>query len=70
MTGPITGFVMRHYYTVDGTVTLVLGILALLGLSAHGRPPESTAWWGAALTLGVGLGLLTNSELITKVRGT
>jgi hypothetical protein len=66
--GPITRFVANHYYPIDCAVTLVLGLAAMLVLVKDAHLPDNAAnWYGAGL-LGLGLGLLTNSELITKVR--
>lgn len=66
--GPIGRFVAAHYYQVDCAVTLLLGLAALLVLVKEGHLPENGAAWYGALLLGLGLGLLTNSELITKLR--
>jgi uncharacterized membrane protein len=65
--GPITRFVKKYYYLVDCLVTLVLGLFVLLYLIKDGHVPDSAAYWYGALVTGVGLGLLTNSELITKL---
>jgi len=66
-TGQIGTFVKDHYYLTDFSVTLVLGILALLYLSHSTLPPDTASQWPGALTLGVSLGVLTNSELFTKL---
>ena len=66
--GPITSFVIGHYYAVDFIVTLVLGFLALFALMQGARPPQVASAWPHAITLGASLGLLTNSELITRLR--
>ena len=66
--GPIGRFVRTHYYIVDFLVTLTIGFLALAALMQGARPPQTAAAWPQALTLGVSLGLLTNSELLTKLR--
>ena len=66
--GPIGRFVAAHYYKVDCLVTVVLGLAALLILVREGRLPDNGAVWYGALLMGLGLGLLTNSELITKLR--
>jgi hypothetical protein len=65
--GPITQWVARNYYFVDFSVTVALGFLALLYLAQTGSPPEAASYWPGALTFGVGLGALTNSELFTKL---
>ena len=61
-------FVLEHYTLVNFFVTLVLGILVLLSLMKDGRPPSNAPYWYSALIIGVGLGLLTNSELLTRVK--
>jgi hypothetical protein len=65
--GPLTRFTRSHYYVVDGGVTLVLSLIVMLALIKNGRPPDSAAQWYGALIGGAALGLLTNSELITKI---
>jgi hypothetical protein len=66
--GPITRFVTKYYYPVDCTLTVIIGILALLVLLKDNHVPDTTLYWYSALGAGVALGALTNSELITKVR--
>jgi hypothetical protein len=66
--GPIGRFVASHYYQVDCLVTLVLGLAALLFLVKDGHLPDNGVVWYGALLMGLALGLLTNSELITKLR--
>lgn len=61
-------FVLQYYWWVDFSVTLVLGFLALLALMKDGRPPVTATYWHHAAMLGVGLGLLTNSDLLTRVQ--
>jgi len=63
----LKNFVKRHLLLTDFLVTLLLGILALLYLSHSGRPPDAAAQWPGALTLGGSLGVLTNSELFTRL---
>lgn len=65
--GPVTTFVTRHYYAVDCAVTLTLGLLVLIFFIKDGHPPDAGIQWYGALGIGVGLGLLTNSELVTKL---
>jgi len=66
--GPITRFVKAHYYPVDLTVSILLGLAALLYLIRDGHPPDSaSAWYGALLT-GLGLGFLTNNDLMARIR--
>jgi hypothetical protein len=66
--GPITRFVKAHYYPVDITVSILLGLAALLYLIRDGHPPDSaSAWYGALLT-GFGLGFLTNNDLMARIR--
>ncbi|SRR5712692_1728871 len=67
-TGPITTFVQAHYYLVDFSVTFALAFIVLATLIAAGRPPQSGATWYGALATGVGIGLFTNSELLTRLR--
>jgi hypothetical protein len=66
--GPITRFVKAHYYMVDFLVTVILGFLVLATFVQSGRPPQSGAAWYGALASGVGIGLFTNSELLTRLR--
>ena len=61
-------FVLKHYYLVDFAVTLILGLLVLMSLMKDGRPPMNASYWYNALVIGVGLGLLTNSDLLTRVK--
>jgi len=68
LVGPITAFVQKHYYSVDVLVTIALGYFALVAMSQGNRPPQTANFWYSALAMGVGLGLLTNSELLTKLR--
>jgi len=68
---PPTGlgrFIEENYYLVDGLVTAVLGFLILTSLVKDGRPPENGLFWYGAVPLGVGIGLLTNSELVTQIK--
>ncbi len=60
-------FVGEHPVSTDFLVTLLLGVLAMLYLSHSGRPPDAAAQWPGALTLGASLGVLTNSELFTRL---
>lgn len=48
-------------------MTLLIGLFVLLYLLKDGHVPDSAAYWYGALVTGVGLGLLTNSELIVKL---
>jgi hypothetical protein len=66
--GPITRFVKAHYYLVDFLVTLVLAFIVLATFIQGGRPPQSGAAWYGALATGTGIGLFTNSELLTRLR--
>lgn len=65
--GPVTLFVKKYYYLTDFLVTLALGFLALVALTKAGHPPETGNLWYTALAAGVGIGLLTNSELLTRI---
>jgi hypothetical protein len=66
--GPITRLVNNHYYLVDCLVTLILAFILLATLIQGGRPPQSCSMWYGALASGVGIGLFTNSELLTRLR--
>jgi hypothetical protein len=66
--GPITRFITKYYYPVDGALTVLIGFLALLVLLKDHHAPDNVLYWYSALGSGVALGALTNSELITKVR--
>ena len=66
--GPITIWVKAHYYQVDFLVTLAIAFVILVGLIKESRPPDTGATWYAALALGTALGVLTNSELLTRLR--
>jgi hypothetical protein len=65
--GPVTRFVKKYYYLTDFLVTLGLGFLALIALTKADHPPETGNLWYTALAVGVGIGLLTNSELLTRI---
>jgi hypothetical protein len=66
--GPVTTFVKKHYYVVDFLVSLVLAFIVLLYLMREGHPPDSaSAWYGALLT-GIGLGFLTNNDLLARIK--
>ncbi len=67
-TGPITRFVTRHYYFTDFTVTCVMGVLLMLLLLKDAHLPDNAGSWYGAMILGFSLGLLTNSDLVTKFR--
>jgi len=66
--GPITRFVQKHYYFVDCGVTLVVGLISLSLLVKNNHVPDSGLYWYSTLGSGVALGLLTNSELLSKLR--
>lgn len=66
--GPVTVFVKNHYYVVDFLTSLVLAFIVLLYLMREGHPPDSaSAWYGALLT-GIGLGFLTNNDLLARIK--
>ncbi len=67
--GPITRFVKKNFFLVDLLVAFGLGFLALVALTKDGHPPQNGAYWYTALAVGVSLGLLTNSELLTRTGG-
>lgn len=66
--GWFTVFIRGHYYFMDFAVTLVLGFLALTALVKDNHAPDSGMYWYSALSLGFGIGLLTNSDLVTRLR--
>jgi hypothetical protein len=66
--GWFTEFMKENYYLMDFGVTVVLGFLALTALVKDNHPPESAMYWYSALGLGFGIGLLTNSDLVTRLR--
>jgi hypothetical protein len=66
--GPITVFVKNHYYSVDFSVSLALAFVVLLYLMREGHPPDSAAAWYGALLTGIGLGFLTNNDLLARIR--
>jgi hypothetical protein len=66
--GPITRWVKRNYYFVDCLVTMVLGFMLLVGLTQDRRPPQKGTEWYTALAIGFGIGLLTHSELVTRLK--
>lgn len=65
--GPLKQFVQRYYFFIDCGVTAAIGFLALVALVQDGQPPQNASYWYTALAVGVGMGLLTNSELLTKL---
>jgi hypothetical protein len=67
--GKLSQFVEKYYYWIDCFVTAAIGFLVLVSLVQDGQPPENGAAWYSALAVGVGLGLLTNSELLLKAPG-
>jgi len=66
--GRFTDFIKHHYYLMDFLVTLVLGFLALVALVKDNHAPDTGLYWYSASALGFGVGLLTNSDLITRLR--
>jgi len=66
--GWVSTFIKTHYYLMDFLVTLILGFLALVALVKDNHAPDSGLYWYSALGLGFGIGLLTNSDLITRLR--
>ncbi len=66
--GPISAFVKKHYYKVDFLVSLVLAFVVLLYLMREGHPPDSAAAWYGALLTGIGLGFLTNNDLLARIK--
>ena len=66
--GPVTVFVKNHYYVVDFLTSLVLAFIVLLYLMREGHPPDSASTWYGALLTGIGLGFLTNNDLLTRIK--
>ena len=66
--GWVSTFIKTHYYLMDFLVTLILGFLALVALVKDNHAPDSGLYWYSALGLGFGIGLLTNSDLVTRLR--
>lgn len=58
----------KYWYAVDAFVTAIVGFIALLVLMRNGLPPANANFWFNGITIGFALGLLTNTELITKVK--
>jgi hypothetical protein len=66
--GWFSTFIKGHYYLMDFMVTLILGFLALVALVKDNHAPDSGLYWYSAMGLGFSIGLLTNSDLITRLR--
>lgn len=66
--GRFTIFIRDHYYFMDFAVTFVLGFLALAALVKDNHAPDTGMYWYSSLGLGFGIGLLTNSDLVTRLR--
>ena len=66
--GRITAYVKKHYYRVDFFVCFTLAFAVLLYLIRDGHAPDSAATWYGAILTGVGLGFLTNNDLIGRIR--
>jgi hypothetical protein len=69
--GWLTTMIQRKpstYFVVDGSVTLFLGLGAMLALVKGDLLPDAGTSWHGTLLLGAGLGLLTNSDLLTRLR--
>lgn len=56
------------YYLVDVALTLLIAFLVLVALSREGHAPDAASTWQGAMLLGFGLGLLTPSDLLGRVR--
>lgn len=70
---PPPGFIKRlvtaHYYEVDLLVMLALGLAVLVAfVGADGVLPEKGSTWYGALLLGFGLGFLTDTDLLTRIK--
>jgi hypothetical protein len=68
--GPITVFVTGHYYAVDMSIAVIMGLLSMVVLLKTGHVPDTATYWHQALVLGVGLGLLTNTALVLRLKPT
>jgi hypothetical protein len=66
--GPVTVFVKSYYYWVDLAVTAVIGVVVLATMLKDGMPPDAGALIYQSFAIGFGLGLLTNSDLITRTK--
>jgi hypothetical protein len=69
--GWLTRTIRNHplaYLLVDGLVTLLLGLGAMLAMMTNDRLPDAGTTWHGTLLLGAGLGLLANSELVTRLK--
>src|SRR5258706_6153895 len=64
----VTAFIPNHWYLTDFLVALALGFLVLITLTKDGHPPDAAFYWYSAFGLGAGLGLFTNTDLITRLR--
>jgi hypothetical protein len=53
---------------VDFLVTLALAFIVLATFVQGGRPPQAGATWYGALATGVGIGVFTNSDLLTRLK--
>jgi hypothetical protein len=59
---------LKNWYLLDLFVTVVLGGVFFVIAMKDGLPPPTTPYWHDAIAVGFGVGLLTNSELLTKVK--
>ncbi|HYC58657.1 MAG TPA: hypothetical protein VEK79_03745 [Thermoanaerobaculia bacterium] len=57
----------KYWYLLDFGVTVILGIVVLITLMQNGLPPTTAGYPVNAFAIGFGIGLLTNTEIITKV---
>jgi hypothetical protein len=66
--GWLADLIEEHYLFADFLVTVILGFAVLATLVKEDHPPDTGSYWYSALLLGFGMGLLTNSDLITRLR--
>ena len=59
---------VTHWYAIDFLVTLIVGTVVLVVAMKDGLPPTTAPHWHNAFGTGFALGLLTNSELLTRIR--
>lgn len=57
----------KYWYAVDFTTAVIVGTVLLITLMQNGRPPSTAGYAANAFAVGFAIGLLTNTELVTKV---
>ncbi|HEX8152334.1 MAG TPA: hypothetical protein VF698_04370 [Thermoanaerobaculia bacterium] len=58
----------RFWYLADFIVAMTIGIVFLITMMKNGLPPAAAGYPANTFAIAFGIGLLTNTELITKVR--